>query len=414
MKTESLQALLIFVVAFVFLNTRWSVFSQIDSFFWIIADGNWKLVDLIKYLVASLVLIVGAIAIGGVKDFPRPILYGWIIYCVATAFANLWSLKAGYSWKVWGLDAVLPGAAMLFAASVTRAAPYSAMQYQRIAAVVVLVLGLYSLLNAEDFMSVFDPVLFSTILSFLLPLGLIGLVACSDKYLKFYILFLVFILILILCLQIRIIHLVFPLMCFCVIAMVRKDAGYKKRVIAILLLSIFSLLLYRYSSMFKPADWRMVMNETTLSTEGSWWQVFFKTERYKIWQFWIEQGMKSPWVGVGMGWEVPSQTYAGFRPANMLPIFVSHGHNVFMNRFLQSGIIGLTGLVIWLGTVLYVVKHNFKDANAVTHFPKLFLVLMIILFVFRNLPDDGMRGLNVVLFWLSMGAGIGCFKSNQA
>ncbi|WP_018150651.1 O-antigen ligase family protein [Leeia oryzae] len=403
MKTESIQAILLGAFGVLLVSTLWNFFSYIDPFFWIIFDGEWQLVDTLEYLTASLLMLYFVIRVKGLDAVPRSVLAGWLIYCAVLAFTNQWAVFPKISWKTWALDAVMPGAFMWFSAAMVRAGGLDKKSVYLLFACFGGAVFYLAMRHTDNLAEVLDPVMFSTLAAILMPACLMGMLgkATGDNVPLWIFLFFCS---LILALQIRIIWLVIPLQIAVMLWFCHQQQIKPARRLLWWGVLIGSLLLYKYASIYKPANWT---NYAAIDHTGSWWQVFFKTERYRIWSFWLEQGAKSPWVGVGMGWDVPARMYGRFKPDDLLPIFVSHGHNVFMNRYLQSGILGVIAFAGWLVLVAKQVVEHTKSQLLLTKSVALFQVLMLLMLLFRNLPDDGMRGFNMVLYWALLGVSYG-------
>lgn len=125
------------------------------------------------------------------------------------------------------------------------------------------------------------------------------------------------------------------------------------------------------------------------------------SDRYAIWRFWLEKGMASPWLGTGAGRYLPQQQYAAQVPPGIDPWSRTHGHNLWLNQWLQLGLPGLffySLIWLWLAVRLWPGQSdaNCQYANVLRALAFCGLLAMLI----RNGTDDVLFGASGAAWWL--------------
>lgn len=116
------------------------------------------------------------------------------------------------------------------------------------------------------------------------------------------------------------------------------------------------------------------------------------------------------WQGLGYGLYNPTVTYGREHPPRMSPEFFTHAHNVFIDIWLQTGIVGLVLLCVFIAVLLYWFWRRVPDSAAAVSG----VVLVLAPFV-RDLTDESWNGANAQLWWLLLGVWAGeiMFKSDK-
>lgn len=131
---------------------------------------------------------------------------------------------------------------------------------------------------------------------------------------------------------------------------------------------------------------------------------FTQNERYQTWSFWFDQGAAHPWLGVGVGRYLPNHVYVNPKTSHVDPWFVAHGHNVFLNQWLQLGFFGVaTYVFLWGRFFVFALKRlTAVNCQYVRILSGLMLSALLAMLV-RNGTDDLLFGSCGALWWLALG-----------
>lgn len=172
--------------------------------------------------------------------------------------------------------------------------------------------------------------------------------------------------------------------------------------VAVVLTCLTVLIFAQFSH--KPASHFVAPN----SPENEWYLVFFQTERYQIFQYWISQGIKSFWIGAGLHYWNPLIKYDPAIFQNALPPeLIKHAHNYFLNVWLQLGFIGLLAQLSLLVAVTKAALGKVKDADKASRRLAVAFCVMLVACFGRNMSDDGFHAGAPLLFWLLTGFVVG-------
>lgn len=117
--------------------------------------------------------------------------------------------------------------------------------------------------------------------------------------------------------------------------------------------------------------------------------MFAHDARFVIWRYWLSLGWHSPWFGIGFGRGIQNYFYGGAVPAELVAIdgnIKQHAHNIFLNVFVQLGIVGLLIYVLLFGTLLVRTYKGFIDSRRDMFWAAPFLSLLAVLL--KNQTDD--------------------------
>jgi len=133
------------------------------------------------------------------------------------------------------------------------------------------------------------------------------------------------------------------------------------------------------------------------------WEFLSGDPRTGLWRFATSLIAQHPWVGTGLGkWALSDVFYEHFRDPLLM-----HAHNAFLNRALETGLVGLAAFVFLLVSVviafLRVARSGDPDTAAIGA-AGLALVAGVLV---KNLADDFFVRQNALLFWVLVGAGLG-------
>jgi O-antigen ligase len=125
--------------------------------------------------------------------------------------------------------------------------------------------------------------------------------------------------------------------------------------------------------------------------------------RPMIWSYYTRLALQSPWIGVGFGRTVPGIRYHTEDDKALAQVEVNaytHAHNLFLNWWLQTGVIGVAILVAALAQLVVAALRRTADAR-----PAGFAMLAIIgLMLIRDATDDFLIYGMATLFWTLLGA----------
>lgn len=114
--------------------------------------------------------------------------------------------------------------------------------------------------------------------------------------------------------------------------------------------------------------------------------------RYQIYKFWIGYLAEHPFEGVGYGRN------------NMKSVYVTHGHNAFLNIAIQTGI---QGLIAILAIIVLQIKYLYMGLRLARRHRDRFLLagttIYIIGFWIRNQFDDVFRHNTAICYWIIAG-----------
>lgn len=127
-------------------------------------------------------------------------------------------------------------------------------------------------------------------------------------------------------------------------------------------------------------------------------------ERYQTWAFWLEQGKSNFWGGTGVGMWLPNHVYVQGKIQDADSWLFAHGHNVFLDQWLQLGLPGLLAFS-WLWLLLF--RHSQQGmADANCQYVRILSALAfatLLAMVIRSGTDDILYGSYAALWWLTVG-----------
>lgn len=131
--------------------------------------------------------------------------------------------------------------------------------------------------------------------------------------------------------------------------------------------------------------------------------------RPRMWQEYLHLGMSHPWVGVGFGRTVPGVAYHTREDPILTqadPNAFSHAHNIFINLWLQLGLVGvILYLAVFIGVVSWGTRHARTTRFAALAFAG--VVTLLLAALLRDLTDDFLIFAMGTVFWVSLGMLLG-------
>lgn len=129
--------------------------------------------------------------------------------------------------------------------------------------------------------------------------------------------------------------------------------------------------------------------------------------RPMIWRYYTRLALESPWIGVGFGRTVPGIHYATEADRRLESIESNayiHAHNIALNWWLQTGIVGLALLVAALALVVRdVVRAGLSSSDGRRRAAAIGVVALVTLMVVRDATDDFLVYGIATMFWSLVG-----------
>jgi O-antigen ligase len=128
--------------------------------------------------------------------------------------------------------------------------------------------------------------------------------------------------------------------------------------------------------------------------------------RPKLWAFYVSQAKRHPWLGVGFGKPLPGMAYQGEMPQSLLaiePQALTHAHNLFINTWLQTGVVGVvleTVLLLCLVASFWRVRRADPWLCAAG-------IALVAGMIAKNTTDDFMWQTTMLAFWSIAGLLLG-------
>ncbi len=128
--------------------------------------------------------------------------------------------------------------------------------------------------------------------------------------------------------------------------------------------------------------------------------------RPKLWAFYTMEAKRHTWIGVGFGKPLPGMVYQQEMPQSLLaiePQALTHAHNLFLNTWLQTGVIGValeTALLLALVRGFWRVRRNDPWLCAAG-------IALVAGMIAKNTTDDFMWQTTMLAFWSFAGLLLG-------
>lgn len=130
--------------------------------------------------------------------------------------------------------------------------------------------------------------------------------------------------------------------------------------------------------------------------------------RPKLWAFYGHEALHHAWRGVGFGKPLPGLALRGDMPAELLalePQAPTHAHNLFLNTWLQTGVVG----VVLQSALLVTLALRYWRLRRAAPYIAAAGVALVVGMVTKNFTDDFMWKTTMLAFWafagLLLGAG---------
>ncbi|NLD69753.1 MAG: O-antigen ligase family protein [Limnobacter sp.] len=124
--------------------------------------------------------------------------------------------------------------------------------------------------------------------------------------------------------------------------------------------------------------------------------------RPRFWQHYLEVGMRNAWTGVGFGKPLPGLAYRDELPADLAslePFVSTHAHNLFLNTWLQTGVVGLAFQLALLASLARTFRRHWRSSDWWAPAGLALVAGMLM----KNLTDDFMWKTTMLAFWAFAG-----------
>lgn len=129
--------------------------------------------------------------------------------------------------------------------------------------------------------------------------------------------------------------------------------------------------------------------------------------RPMIWNYYARLALLHPWVGVGFGRTVPGLTYRTQDDTQLASIEANayaHAHNLLLNWWLQTGVVGMALLLALLGTIVLRMGRSMGAAGTSVRAGASTVVALVITMLLRNMTDDFLIFGMATMFWVLVGS----------
>ncbi|MBU0593608.1 MAG: O-antigen ligase family protein [Gammaproteobacteria bacterium] len=181
----------------------------------------------------------------------------------------------------------------------------------------------------------------------------------------------------------------------------RKETGRAKvRALAVLVVAMLvSGIFFIQVAKHRPPD--AAVTSSTGFSGSHLINTFAQSERYRIWQYWVEKIAERPLTGVGFGRDLPRLVYQ--KPTEWPDLFFAHAHNLVLNHGLQMGIPGILVLLLLFGSMTRAFWRMAQSSDR--KYREIGIVgLGLIVAVFtKNMTDDLFWRTDALIFWAFAG-----------
>lgn len=129
--------------------------------------------------------------------------------------------------------------------------------------------------------------------------------------------------------------------------------------------------------------------------------------RLELWSFCLVRLAEHPWSGGGFGREAFKRSYPEFIKAHRLHL-LWHAHNMVLNKGIQMGLPGIAAFLLLWGAALAATVRGLRQPR-IRHWTIAVLAMMAGVFM-RNMTDDFFIRDHAQMFWLVLGAFLGCSR----
>ncbi|QZA76834.1 O-antigen ligase family protein [Deefgea tanakiae] len=385
--------------------------SGLDSILHLATNGNWLLTDEIQYSISIVFILALTHQILPYSQWPWQFFIFWLPYGIWASFSVIWSIYSGYSMHESVHEVWLPISIFLFSFVITKERVFTLSQIYSALLCITLAGALAVVVTNEttpgSTRHYFDKVLFGNWLSYTLAFAMIGSIPFlkSQQNINSAIYLLICSIILGATLGSRMFWLsAIPIWLF--ITYITKNQLLKNRNRATFWVIIFIIICAMYIFTAAPKKSNELSN---LPQQWTWLSTLFNNERYAMWNAWFNASQSNWITGTGLGWELPGMAYSQHLPDWMSnTMMASHGHNLFLNVYLQLGLIGFFLYSLFFALMQLHAHRTPETAESIQNG----FMLMLLILIGKNFSDDGMRDQNISYYFSLIGFIFG--HNNQA
>lgn len=129
--------------------------------------------------------------------------------------------------------------------------------------------------------------------------------------------------------------------------------------------------------------------------------------RPMIWAYYEKLATRAPWIGVGFGRTVPGLTYHtqdDQQLARMEANAYIHAHNLFLNWWRQTGVVGVLLLIALLAVILNCIWGARDEPDTRRRAAAITAIAIVSIMLVRNTTDDFLMYGMATMFWALVGA----------
>ena len=129
--------------------------------------------------------------------------------------------------------------------------------------------------------------------------------------------------------------------------------------------------------------------------------------RLELWSYCLARLAERPWSGGGFGREAFKRSYPEFVKSHA-PQPLWHAHNMVLNKGIQMGLPGIGAFLLLWGVALMAVVRGLRQPE-IQQWAVALLAMMAAVFL-RSMTDDFFIRNHAQMFWLMLGAFLGCSR----
>ncbi|GAB2912046.1 O-antigen ligase family protein [Paraburkholderia jirisanensis] len=135
--------------------------------------------------------------------------------------------------------------------------------------------------------------------------------------------------------------------------------------------------------------------------------------RPRLWAFYRDAGVPHKWIGIGFGKPLPGLAFKSTMPEALLqfePVALTHAHNLFLNTWLQTGVIGVVLQIVLLAALV----ARFWRLRRINMWLCAAGIALVVGMIMKNITDDFMWQTTILAFWSFAGLMLGCGERQRA
>lgn len=184
---------------------------------------------------------------------------------------------------------------------------------------------------------------------------------------------------------------------------------YRRQLLIVCLLSgVGLILIFLMVAAGKPANYLDAQHGNSVAA------TFTHNERYSLWKFWIDRALEKPWLGIGFGHDLPRNTFIAQKPEMWPNLVLAHAHNLFIDLFLQVGLLGLMVFFYAFWALLAKAWEVLRGNASLDQYLAALASISLILGMFaKNMSDDFYTRTPLFVFWCLLGLFLGRLDNKE-